>query len=64
MANVVYQNITNTRLFKVEPKGGRFAIVEYRKGGKPRVMATYLNRAEAERELNLFAYDGFRRIAD
>lgn len=61
---MVYQNLTKTRMFKVEPKGGRFAIVEYRKGSKPRVMATYTTRAEAERELNLFAYDGFRKVIE
>lgn len=60
---MVYQNLTKTRMFKVEAKGYKWDIVEYRKG-KPRVMATYATRAEAERELNLFAYDGFRRVIE
>ena len=60
---MVYQNLTKTRMFKVEPRGYKWDIVEYRKG-KPRVMATYATRAEAERELNLFAYDGFRRVIE
>lgn len=59
---MVYQNLTKTRTFKVEAKGKGFSIMEYRKDRKPRVMATYATRAEAERELSLFAYDGFRRI--
>lgn len=59
---MVYQNLTKTRMFKVEPKGYKWAIVEYHKGFKPKVMAVYGAQAEAERELNLFAYDGFRRI--
>jgi hypothetical protein len=58
---MVYQNLTKTRTFKVEAKGKGFSIMEYR-NGKQRVMATYPSRAEAERELSLFAYDGFRRV--
>jgi hypothetical protein len=50
-------------MFKVEAKGYKWDIVEYRKG-KPRVMATYATRAEAEKELTLFAYDGFRRVIE
>ena len=60
---MVYQNLTKTRTFRIERRGYRWVIVEYRKG-KPRVMATYATRAEAERELNLFAYDGFRRVIE
>lgn len=59
---MVYQNLTKTKLFRVEQKSYRWVVVEYRKGQKPKVMATYTTQAEAERELNLFAYDGFRRI--
>lgn len=59
---MIYQNLTKTRTFKVEPRGEGYAIVEYRQGRKPKVMALYLTRGEAERELNLFAYEGFRRI--
>ncbi len=59
---MVYQNLTKTRTFKVEPRGEGFAVVEYRQGRKPKVMALYLTRGEAEKELNLFAYEGFRRI--
>lgn len=59
---MVYQNLTKTRLFRVEQKSDRWVVVEYRKDQKPKVMATYTTQAEAERELNLFAYDGFRRI--
>lgn len=58
---MVYQNLTKTRTFKVEAKGKGFSIMEYRKG-KQRVMATYPSREEAERELSLFAYEGFRRV--
>jgi hypothetical protein len=36
--------------------------MEYRKGRKPKVMAVYGTKDEAERELYLFAYEGFRRI--
>ena len=63
MASVVYQNLTKTRTFKVEPRDYKWDIVEYRKG-KPRVMATYATRAEAEKELTLFAYDGFRKVIE
>ena len=59
---MIYQNLTKTRTFKVEPRGEGYAIVEYRQGRKPKVMALYPTRSEAERELNLFAYEGFRRI--
>jgi hypothetical protein len=59
---VVYQNLTKTRTFKVEAKGKGFSIVEYRRGGRSKVMTTYPSKADAERELTLFAYDGFRRI--
>lgn len=59
---MVYQNLTKTRLFKVEPRGKGFAVMEHRKGKKPKVMAVYATKDEAERELTLFAYDGFRRI--
>lgn len=59
---MIYQNLTKTRTFKVEPRGEGYAVVEYRQGRKPKVMGTYLTRSEAERELSLFAYDGFRRI--
>lgn len=59
---MVYQNLTKTRTFKVEHRGYRWVIVEHCQGKKPRDMATYPSRAEAEGELNLFAYDGFRRI--
>ncbi len=58
---MVYQNLTKTRTFKVEAKGKGFSVIEYR-NGKRRVMANYSSRAEAERELSLFAYDGFRRV--
>ena len=60
---MVYQNLTKTRMFKVEPKDYKWDIVEYRKG-KPRVMTTYATRAEAEKELTLFAYDGFRKVIE
>lgn len=59
---MVYENLTKTRTFKVEAKGKGYAVVEYRQGRKPKVMALYPTRSEAERELNLFAYDGFRRV--
>jgi hypothetical protein len=59
---VVYQNLTKTRTFKIEPRSGKYAVIEYRQGRKPKVMALYLTRGEAEKELNLFAYEGFRRI--
>lgn len=59
---MVYQNLTKTRTFKVEPRGEGYAVMEYRQGRKPKVMALYLTRGEAEKELNLFAYEGFRRI--
>lgn len=59
---MVYQNLTKTRTFKVEPRSGRYAVMEYRKGRKPKVMAVYGTQLEAEKELTLFAYDGFRRI--
>ena len=58
---MVYQNLTKTRTFKVEAKGKGFSIMEYCKD-KRKVMATYPSREEAEKELSLFAYDGFRRI--
>lgn len=61
MGNVCYQNLTKTRTFKVEKRGYKWVIVEYRKG-KATDMGTYPSRVEAERELNLFAYDGFRRV--
>ena len=64
MASVVYQNLTKTRMFKVEGKGYRWVVVEYRKDRKPRIMATYATRAEAEKELALFAYDGFRKVIE
>lgn len=64
MGNVCYQNLTKTRIFKVETRGGKGIIVEYRKGKKPRIMATYATRAEAERELSIFAYDGFRKVIE
>lgn len=60
---MVYQNLTKTRTFRIERRGYKWDIVEYRKG-KPRVMATYATRAEAEKELTLFAYDGFRRVIE
>ena len=59
---MVYQNLTKTRTFKVEPRGNGYAVMEYRKGRKPKMMALYATQAEAERELTAFAYDGFRRI--
>ena len=59
---MIYQNLTKTRTFKVEPRGEGYAVVEYRQGRKPKVMALYLTKGEAEKELNLFAYEGFRRI--
>lgn len=59
---MVYQNLTKTRTFKIEPRSGKYAVMEYRQGRKPKVMALYLTRGEAEKELNLFAYEGFRRI--
>ena len=59
---MIYQNLTKTRMFKVEPRGEGYAVVEYRQGRKPKVMEVYASQAEAERELTLFAYDGFRRI--
>ena len=59
---MVYQNLTKTRTFKIEPRSGKYAVMEYRQGRKPKVMAVYGTQAEAERELTLFAYDGFRRI--
>jgi hypothetical protein len=59
---VVYQNLTKTRTFKVEPRGKGYAVMEYRQGRKPKVMEVYASQAEAERELTAFAYDGFRRI--
>lgn len=64
MANVYYQNLTKTRMFKVETRGSKGIIVEYRKGQKPRIMATYATRAEAEKELSIFAYDGFRKVIE
>jgi hypothetical protein len=60
---MVYQNLTKTRTFKVEAKGKGFSIMEYR-NGKQRVMTTYATRAEAEKELTLFAYDGFRKVIE
>ena len=45
---MVYQNLTKTRTFKVEPRGEGYAVVEYRQGRKPKVMALYLTRGEAE----------------
>ena len=59
---MVYQNLTKTRTFKIEPRQKGYAVMEYRQGRKPKVMALYLTRGEAEKELNLFAYEGFRRI--
>jgi len=59
---VVYQNLTKTRTFKVEPRSNGYAVMEYRQGKKPRLMAMYATKNEAERELTAFAYDGFRRI--
>jgi hypothetical protein len=59
---VVYQNLTKTRTFKVEARRQGYAVVESRQGRKPKVMGTYPTRSDAERELSLFAYDGFRRI--
>lgn len=59
---MVYQNLTKTRTFRIERRGYRWVIVEHCKGKNPRDIATYVTQAEAERELNLFAYDGFRRI--
>ena len=59
---MVYQNLTKTRTFKVEPRSGKYAVMEYRQGRKPKVMEVYASQAEAERELTAFAYDGFRRI--
>lgn len=59
---MIYQNLTKTRTFKIEPRSGKYAVMEYRQGRKPKVMALYLTRGEAEKELNLFAYEGFRRI--
>ena len=59
---MVYQNLTKTRTFKVEPRGSGYAVMEYRNGRKPKVMAVYGTQAEAERELYLFAYEGFRGI--
>lgn len=60
---MVYQNLTKTRTFRIERRGYRWVIVEHCKG-KPRVMATYATRAEAEKELTLFAYDGFRKVIE
>ncbi len=59
---MVYQNLTKTRTFKVEPRSGKYAIMEYRQSRKPKVLALYATRAESEKELTAFAYDGFRRI--
>ena len=59
---MIYQNLTKTRTFKVEPRSNGYAVMEYRQGRKPKVMGTYPTRSEAEKELNLFAYEGFRRI--
>ena len=59
---MVYQNLTKTRTFKAEPRGEGYAVMEYRQGRKPQEMGTYPTRSDAERELSLFAYDGFRRI--
>ena len=59
---MVYQNLTKTRTFKIEPRSGKYAVMEYHQGRKPKVMAVYGTQAEAERELYLFAYEGFRRI--
>ena len=64
MASFYYENLTKTRQFKVESKGSGFAIMEYRKGQKPRPMAMYATRAEAEKELTLFCYDGFRKVIE
>lgn len=38
---MVYQNLTKTRTFKVEAKGKGFSIIEYRRGGRPKVMAEF-----------------------
>lgn len=59
---MVYQNLTKTRTFKIEPRQKGYAVMEYRQGRKPKVMAVYGTQLEAEKELTLFAYDGFRRI--
>jgi hypothetical protein len=59
---MVYQNLAKTRTFKVEPRSGKYAVMEYRQSRKPRLMAMYATKDEAERELYLFAYEGFRRI--
>lgn len=64
MAEVVYRNLTQTREFKIKSKGYKYVIIEYRKGKPPRTMATYLTRAEAEKELAIFASDGFRRVIE
>jgi hypothetical protein len=59
---VIYQSLTKTRTFKIEPQSGKYAIMEYRQSRKPKVLALYATRAVSEKELTLFAYDGFRRI--
>lgn len=59
---MVYQNLTKTRAFKIEPRQKGYAVMEYRQGKKPKMMEVYATRVEAERELTAFAYDGFRRI--
>jgi hypothetical protein len=46
----------------VEARAKGYVVIEYRQGRKPKVMGTYPTRSDAERELSLFAYDGFRRI--
>lgn len=64
MGNVCYQNLTKTRMFKVETRGSKGIIVEYRKGKKPRIMATYATRTDAETELVIFVSDGFVRVIE
>lgn len=59
---MVYQNLTKTRTFKIEPRQKGYAVMEYRQGRKPKVMSMYATKDEAEKELTAFAYDGFRRI--
>ena len=58
---MVYQNLTKTRTFTVEKRQDGWAVVEQSRD-KKRTMATYRTQREAEQELTVFAYDGFRRI--